>query len=77
MEDRIIKKGTVCRVIEDSDDFFKPGDIVVTIEDSCVPYCCLEKYYTPGYSVKDYYSNNLFSPLMIKELEELYDWAEK
>lgn len=78
MEDRIIKKGTVCRVIEDSDDFFKPGDIVVTLEDdSCAPYCCLKKYYTPRYSVKDYYPNNLVSPLLIKELEELYDWEEK
>lgn len=77
MEDRLIKKGTVCRVIKDSNDFFKPGDIVVTLEDdSCAPYCCLEKYYNPGYSVKDYY-NAQFYPLMPSELEELYDWSEK
>lgn len=76
MEGRIIKKGTVCRVIKDSDDFFKPGDIVVTLEDSDMPYCCLEKHYDPGYSVKDYY-NNQFYPLFSSELEELYDWSEK
>lgn len=76
MENRMIKKGTVCRVIEDSDDFFKPGDIVVTLEDNCMPYCCLEKHYNPRYSVKDYY-NNQFYPLLSRELEELYDWSEK
>ena len=73
----IIRRGMVCRVIEDDEDFFKPGDIVVTLEDSCVPYCCLEKYYTPTYSVKDYHHNSQVSPLMIKELEVLYDWSEE
>ena len=72
----MLKKGTVCRVIEDSEDFFKPGDIVVTLEDSCVPYCCLENNYNPGYSLKDYY-NDQFYALMSNELEELYDWSEK
>ena len=72
----MLKKGTVCRVIEDSDDFFKPGDIVVTLEDSCAPYCCLENHYNPRYSLKDY-NVNLFNSLTYKELEELYDWAEK
>lgn len=75
MENGMIKKGTVCRVIEDSDDFFKPGDIVVTLEDSCMPYCCLEKHYNPRYSLKDY--NNQFYLLFSRELEELYDWSEK
>ncbi len=73
---REIKKGTVCRVIDDSDDFFQTGDIVVTIEDSCVPYCCLEKHYNPRYSFKDYYRDQ-FNPLLSTELEELYDWSEK
>ena len=76
MDDRIIKRGTVCRVIEDSTHFFKQGDIVVTLEDSYMPFCCLEKHYNPSYSVKDYYENQ-FYPLLLKELEELYDWSEK
>ena len=72
----MLKKGTVCRVIEDSHRFFKPGDIVVMLEDSCVPYCCLEKNYTPRYSLKDC-NENLVGPLLDTELEELYDWSEK
>ena len=72
----MLKKGTVCRVIEDSDDFFKPGDIVVMLENSCVPYCCLKKHYNPRYYLKDYHAN-LVRPLIDTELEELYDWAEK
>ena len=35
--DRMLKEGTVCRVIDDIEHFFQPGDIVVTLEDSCVP----------------------------------------
>lgn len=76
MAGRLIKKGTVCRVIEDSDYFFYPGDIVVTLEDSIVPYCCSENNYNPRYFMEDY-PNNQVSPLMLKELEELYDWTEK
>lgn len=72
----MLKAGTVCRVIDDSFEFFKPGDIVVTMEDSVAPYCCLEKHYNPRYSLKNY-NINLVSPLMMKELEELYDWPEK
>lgn len=72
----MLKEGTVCRVIEDSYRFFKPGDIVVMLENSCAPYCCLEKHYNPRYSLKDYHIK-LVSPLLDTELEELYDWAEK
>lgn len=72
----MLKAGTVCRVIDDSFCFFKPGDIVVTLEASVAPYCCLEEHYNPRYSLQDYHVN-LVSPLMWKELEELYDWAEK
>lgn len=72
----MLKAGTVCRVVEDSLDFFKPGDIVVTLEDSVVPYCCLEKHYNPRQDLK-YYDSNLVNALMPKELEELYDWAKK
>lgn len=72
----MLKEGTVCRVIDDSDCFFKPADIVVTLEASIVPFCCLEEYYNPRYSLQNY-PVNLVSPLMRKELEELYDWTEK
>ena len=72
----MIKAGKVCKVIEDSDEFFKSGDIVVALENSAVPYCCLEKHYNPRYSLNNYNVNQV-SPLKQTELEELYDWAEK
>lgn len=72
----MLKAGIVCRVIEDKYDFFKPGDIVVTLEDSVVPYCCLEEHYNPRYPLS-YYNTNLLAPMKPTELEELYDWSEK
>ena len=50
----MIKARTKCRVLADSDNNFKPGDIVVALEDSVVPYCCLLEDYDPNKSRFDY-----------------------
>ena len=68
----MIKAGTKCRVLADSDNNFKPGDIVVALEDSYVPYCCLIGNYDPNKSIYDY-DSNLFYALSYFELEALYD----
>ena len=72
----MIKAGTVCRVIDDSEHFFKPGDIVAALEDCCVPYCCLLENYDHNKSICDY-NNNLFYALCEFELEVLDDRTEK
>lgn len=41
-------KGERYTVIRDNLQSFKPGDIVVVLEDDICPYCCLEKNYKPG-----------------------------
>lgn len=68
----MIKAGTVCKVICDSNGFFQPGDIVVALEDASVPYCCLLENYVPNKSIDDY-TPNLFNALIDSELEVLDD----
>ena len=73
----MIKAGTKCRVLNDSMNYFKPGDIVVALEDDDVPYCCLLENYDPNKSIYDY-ASNLFYALSYFELEALDDdWSEK
>lgn len=73
----MIKAGTKCRVLTDSMNYFKPGDIVVALEDDDVPYCCLLENYDPNKSIDDHVSN-LFHALFDFELEALDDdWSEK
>ena len=73
----MIKSGTKCRVLADSMNYFKPGDIVVALEDDDVPYCCLLENYDPNKSI-DGYVSNLFHALFDFELEALDDgWSEK
>lgn len=67
-----MKAGTRCRVIEDSYNFFKPGEIVVTLEGDDVPCCARESAYSPEKSIKDY-SLDDYSPLMDRELEAIED----
>lgn len=67
-----MKAGTRCRVIEDSYDFFKPGEIVVTLEDSDAPYCARESAYSPEKSIHDY-SLDDYNPLKDCELEVIGD----
>ena len=68
----MIKAGTTCRVLADSGNNFKPGDIVVALEDDDVPYCCLIENYDSRKSIDDYVSN-LFYALFDFELEALDD----
>ena len=73
----MIKAGTKCRVLADSENNFNPRDIVVALEDSCVPYCCLLEDYYPNKSIGEYNSNLLYA-LCYYELEVLDDdWTEK
>lgn len=67
-----MKAGTRCRVIEDDNGFFKPGEIVVTLEDSDAPYCIRESAYSPEKSIDDY-SLDDYSPLADRELEVIGD----
>lgn len=73
----MIKAGTKYRVLADSENNFKPGDIVVALEDVCIPYCCLLENYDPNKSIGEY-NFNLFHALDESELEVLNDdWTEK
>lgn len=49
-----MKRGTKCRVISDDYGFFKPGEIVVTLETNNVPYCVKESAYSPGKALSSY-----------------------
>lgn len=68
----MIKAGTKCRVLADSMYYFKPGDIVVVLEEDDVPYCCLLENYDSNKSIGNY-NLNLFQPLYECELEVLDD----
>ena len=68
----MIKAGTICRVLDDSVNYFNYGDIVVALEDGCVPYCCLLENYVPNQSI-DEYNPKLFYALCEFELEVLDD----
>ena len=74
----MIKAGTKCRVLADSENNFSPGDIVVALDDDdYVPYCCLLEDYDPNKSIGEY-NSNLFYALGYYELEVLDDdWTEK
>lgn len=52
------ERGKRYRVIQDESNFFSPGDIVVAIETSQVPYCVLEKNYFDGAILSDYNVSN-------------------
>lgn len=72
----MIKAGTRCRVLADSENNFNPGDIVVVLEEDNVPFCCLLENYDPNKSIGNY-NFNLFNPLAEFELEVLDDRAEE
>lgn len=63
-----MKEGTKCRVISDDSEFFKPGEIVVTLETSDVPYCAKESAYSSGKLLSSYESSE-YNPLRDSELE--------
>lgn len=62
-------KGARYRVISDSENFFHPGEVVVALERSVVPYCVREEKYIP--ECKGHLCLKDFNPLMIDELEML------
>lgn len=72
----MIKAGTKCRVLADSENNFNPGDIVVALENSRMPFCCLLEDYDPNKSIYDYNLNS-FDVLYDYELEVLDDRTEK
>lgn len=65
-------EGARYRVISDSDNFFQPGEVVVALETSDVPYCVREEKYIPGCKIKDL-SLDDYNPLCGEELEMLDD----
>ncbi len=67
-----MERGTKCRVISDNLDFFKPGEIVVTLETDNVPYCVKESAYCPGKALSCYELSE-YSPLKECELEVIED----
>lgn len=72
----MIKAGTKCRVLVDSMYNFKPGDIVVALQNNDVPYCCLLENYDHNKSIHDY-NFNLIHSLCDYELEVLDDRTEE
>lgn len=65
-------EGARYRVISDSDNFFQPGEAVVALETSVVPYCVREEKYIPGCKIEDL-SLDDYNPLCGEELEMLDD----
>lgn len=63
-----MEKGTKCRVISDDYGFFKPGEIVVTLETDDMPYCAKESAYSPGKALISYKSSE-YNALKERELE--------
>lgn len=72
----MIKAGTKCRVLADSMNNFSCGDIVVALENSHMPFCCLLEDYDPNKSIYDYNLNS-FDVLYDYELEVLDDRTEE
>ena len=66
----MITKGKRYRVINDDFENFKIGDIVISLENSDVPYCVYEEDYEEGKDIADYESDKYY-PLIDDELEEI------
>lgn len=66
-----VKEGTSYKVISDSYNYFKLGDIVVALESDDVPYCCHKKDYHGPVSYANRYANNKVHALTHEELEEI------
>lgn len=65
------EKGMRYLVVSDSSNFFRPGDIVVSLENSAnCAYCCLEKDYDEDKPVCLYFPSD-HSPLANEEVVEL------
>lgn len=64
------KAGNSYRVISDSSNYFKPGDIVVALESDDVPFCCYKRDYHGPMSYANPYANKIHA-LTVNELEEI------
>ena len=63
-------KGERYTVIRDELQSFKPGDVVIALEDDNCPFCCLEKNYKPGISpLSSEYSRGEIHTMAEDELE--------
>lgn len=71
-----IKARTKCRVISDNLGNFKTGDIVITLETSNMPYCCLVENYKPNTPLR-HYDVTKYHALDWSELEVLDDRTEE
>lgn len=64
-----MKIGTKCRVINDSSEFFQPGEIVVVLEDNSIaPYCTRLQDYIAGKILCEYDASK-YNSLAESELE--------
>lgn len=53
-------------------DFFKPGDIVVALdEDDTIPYCVLEEKYVEGKDPSEYPPGDYWAMVIGVDLEEI------
>lgn len=66
-----VKAGNLYRVISDSYNYFKSGDIVVALESDDVPFCCYKRDYHGPMSYANPYANNKIHALCSDELEEI------
>ena len=68
----IALEGARYRVISDTHNFFKPGEVVVALESSPAPYCIREEKYVLGCKMDDFDFED-YNPLIDNELEMLDD----
>nr|DAG65367.1 MAG TPA: Polymyxin resistance protein pmrD, Antibiotic resistance, TRANSCRIPTION, SIGNALING [Caudoviricetes sp.] len=52
-------------------DFFKPGDIIVALEDDRIPVCVFEKDYVPRFKNAIHYSASQRNTIKAIYLEEV------
>ncbi len=64
-------KGKKYKVNFDPRGFFKPGDIVVALEDDRIPICVLEKDYVPRFKNAIHYSSSQRNAIKAIYLEEV------
>ena len=63
------KYGQKYQVISDTHNFFQPGEIVIALENSDIPYCVREKDFFDGASHYDYEGEECMPLLFGDELK--------
>lgn len=64
-------KGKKYKVNFDPCKFFKPGDIVIALEEDRVPFCVLEKDYEPPFKNVGHYLPSQWNAIKAIYLEEV------